>query len=203
MTPGRSDEDSELWRVFAAIELSSNIHRRIQKQIQLLQAAVPDNRASWSRPQNIHLTVKFFGNVLSKKISPISEAASRVVKQLNKFEIQIGNTGAFPKVSQARVLWIGVADPAGQLARLHQLFEAECAVEGFERETRDFRPHLTIARLRRPEGAKALAETNQKLGFESMSVEVNELVVFRSELSPKGSKYTAISRHQLNILAAD
>ena len=203
MTRGRSEEHSELWRVFAAIELSSNVQKGIQKHIEQLQAAVPDNKASWSRTENIHLTVKFFGNVLPKKIVRISEAASRLVTQLSKFKIEIGKTGAFPKVSQPRVLWIGVEDPTGELARLNQLFEKECSVEGFDRETRDFRPHLTIARLRRPEGAKALAETNEKLGFESMSVEVNELVVFRSELSPKGSKYTAISRHQLNILAAD
>jgi RNA 2',3'-cyclic 3'-phosphodiesterase len=195
MTRGRSDEDLEHWRVFAAIELPSNVQKRIQKQIQQLQAAVPGNKASWSRTENIHLTVKFFGNVLPKKIVRISEAASRVVNQVSKFKIEIGKTGAFPKVSQPRVLWIGVEDPTGELARLHELFETECAVEGFDRETRDFSPHLTIARLRRPEGTKALAETNQILGFESLSVDVNELVVFRSEPSGKGSKYTALSRH--------
>jgi RNA 2',3'-cyclic 3'-phosphodiesterase len=195
MTRGRSDEDSDHWRVFAAIELPSNVQKGIQKQIQQLQAAVADNKASWSRTENIHLTVKFFGNVLPKKIVRISEAASRVVHQLRKFKVEIGKTGAFPKVSQPRVLWIGVEDPTGELARLHELFETECAVEGFDRETRDFSPHLTIARLRRPEGTKALAETNQILGFDSLSVDVNELVVFRSEPSGKGSKYTALSRH--------
>ena len=197
MTPSRNEEDSALWRVFAAIELSSKMQNRIEKQIQQLKAAVPENKASWSRTENIHLTVKFFGNVQQNKIARISDAAARVVKQLGKFEIHIGNTGVFPKVSQPRVLWIGVTDHTGELSRLQQLFEAECAVEGFEKETRDFSPHLTIARLRRPEGAKALAETNQKLGFESMSVEVNDLVVFRSEPSGKGSKYTALSRHQI------
>jgi 2'-5' RNA ligase len=197
MTRGESDEDSELWRVFAAVELSSNVQKRIQKQIQQLQAAVPDNQASWSQTENIHLTVKFFGNVLPTKIVRISEAASRVVNQLSKFKIEIGKTGAFPKVSQPRVLWIGIEDPTAELARLHQLFETECAVEGFDRETRDFRPHLTIARLRKPKGARALAEVNQKLGFESMTIEVSELIVFRSEPGGKGSKYTALSRHRI------
>ncbi len=197
MTASRSGERSDSWRVFAAIELSLNIQRRIQQQIQQLQSAVPENKASWSRPENIHLTVKFFGNVPQKKIARISDAASRVVKQFNKFEIQIGNTGAFPKVSQPRVLWIGIADPTGELARLHQLFETECSAEGFDEEARDFRPHLTIARLRRPEGAKAVAEANQKLGFETMTVEVEELVVFRSEPGSKGSKYTALSKHTI------
>ena len=197
MTPTQTEESSTLWRVFAAIELSSSVQKRILKHIQQLQSVVPDNRASWSRPENIHLTVKFFGNVTQNGIARISNAATRVVKQFGRFEIQIGNTGAFPKVSQPRVLWIGVADQTGELSRLQQLFEKECAAEGFEKETRDFSPHLTIARLRRPEGAKALAETNQKLAFESINVQVNELVVFRSEPSSKGSKYTALARHRI------
>jgi RNA 2',3'-cyclic 3'-phosphodiesterase len=188
---------SESWRIFTAIELPDKVQKRIKRHIQQLQVAVPDNKASWSRTENIHLTLKFFGYVPPTKIVGISAAASRVVSQLSKFEIQIGNTGAFPKVSQPRVLWIGVDDPTGELVRLHQLFETECAVEGFEGETRDFKPHLTIARLRRPEGAKALAETNQKLGFASTGLEVTELVVFRSEPSSKGSKYKALSRHRI------
>ena len=197
MTPTQNEESSTLWRVFAAMELSSSVQKRILKHIQQLQAVVPDNRASWSRPENIHLTVKFFGNVAQHRIARISDAATRVVKQFGRFEIQIGNTGAFPKASQPRVLWIGIADQTGELSRLQQLFEKECAAEGFEKETRDFSPHLTIARLRRPEGAKALAETNQKLAFESINVQVNELVVFRSEPSSKGSRYTALARHRI------
>lgn len=197
MTPTQNEESSTLWRVFAAMELSRSVQKRLLKHIQQLQAVVPDNRASWSRPENIHLTVKFFGNVAQNRIARISDAATRVVKQFGRFEIQIGNTGAFPKASQPRVLWIGIADQTGELSRLQQLFEKECAAEGFEKETRDFSPHLTIARLRRPEGAKALAETNQKLAFESINVQVNELVVFRSEPSSKGSRYTALARHRI------
>ena len=70
--------------------------------------------------------------------------------------------------------------------------------EGFTKEERAFSPHLTIARIRKPEGARKLAEVNNSLGFEAMDLQVNELVVFRSELSSKGSKYTALSRHGLD-----
>ena len=189
--------ESERWRIFAAIELPDKVQKQIQKQIKTLQTEVPGNKASWSRTENIHLTVKFFGSVQQKRISRIADAAARVVKKFSEIELKIGNTGAFPKVSQPRVLWIGVSDSTGELARLQKLFEEECALEGFEKEARDFKPHLTIARLRRPEGARALAESNQKIGFESMTVEVNELVVFRSEPSSKGSKYTVLSRHRI------
>jgi 2'-5' RNA ligase len=186
------------FRTFCAIELSSRIRSRIQQQIDNLRAAIPKHHASWARVENLHLTIKFFGEVEQSKIARIASAAARAIDNLSRFETSISGTGAFPKTSQPRVLWIGIEDQTGKLRELHEEFEKECATEGFSKEERGFRPHLTIARIRKPEGARALAELNQKLGFESMSLEVNELVVFRSELSSKGSKYTALSRHKLS-----
>jgi 2'-5' RNA ligase len=154
---------------------------------------VPDAAASWSRVENIHLTLKFFGNVEMKQIARISEAVERVVKQFSTFQIGVGETGVFPRPSRPQVLWIGVSDPSGQLAALQEKLENECAAEGFAKEDRAYRPHLTIARLRRPEGARHLAETHLQMKFEPINIELKELVVFRSELSPKGSKYTVIS----------
>jgi 2'-5' RNA ligase len=203
VTGGRGDGETRRrsgekpWRVFCAIELPSAVRSQIQRHIQQVQLAVPECQASWSRVDNIHLTLKFFGNVDQNKIVLISGAASRAVKDFVPFEISICGTGAFPKSTQPRVLWIGVDDRGGSLARLQQQFEEECAVEGFDKEERGFRPHLTIARIRKPEGARALAEANQKLGFDSMILVASELIVFRSELSPKGSKYTALSRHKM------
>jgi len=136
--------------------------------------------------------------VQQKNIARIAKAAARAVDNFSSFQISISGTGAFPKINQPRVLWIGVDDNGSNLAELQKRFEKECASEGFPKEGRTFRPHLTIARTRKAEGARALAELNQKLGFESMSLTVNELVVFRSELSSKGSKYTVLSRHKLS-----
>jgi 2'-5' RNA ligase len=132
-----------------------------------------------------------------KWIEKISAAAERVVKQFSTFQIGIGETGVFPKPSRPQVLWIGISDPSGQLSALQEKFENECAAEGFEKENRAYRPHLTIARLRKPEGARELADAHLRMEFETIEVELKELVVFRSELSPKGSKYTALSKHQL------
>jgi 2'-5' RNA ligase len=187
----------EHWRVFCAIELSSVVRSGIQKHIDLLRAAVPESHASWSRTGNIHLTVKFFGSVPKDRITRISTAASITASSFNPFEISIGKTGVFPGPSQPRVVWIGVDDRTGKLTELQQRFEMECSTNDFEKEDRRFRPHLTIARIRKPAGARALAEANQQLGFESETLLVEELVVFRSELSSRGSKYTALSRHRL------
>ena len=96
-----------------------------------------------------------------------------------------------------RVLWIGVDDHSRRLAELQTKLEDECARIGFEKEERAFSPHLTIARLRKPQGARALAVAHKEMGFKPVTIEVAELLVIRSELSSKGSNYTVISRHPL------
>ena len=186
---------SEAWRVFCAVELPDDVRARLQEHIARLRKEFPDAAASWSRVENIHLTLKFFGNVELDRIAKISAAATRTTGQFSKFQIDVGNTGVFPRPSRAQVLWIGVNDPSGKVSALQQQFEEACAAEGFPKEDRPFRPHLTIARLRKPE--RRVADAHLQMKFEPLSVPVNEMIVFRSELSNKGSKYTAISHHAL------
>lgn len=186
------------WRIFCAIELPESVRTRLRDHVRELREAVPDVAASWTRVENIHLTLKFFGNVEVERIKKISEAAARAVKDFSSFQIGVGTTGVFPKPSRAQVLWIGVSDPSGKLVELQQELESEFAKEGFEKEDRAYKPHLTIARLRKPEGARRLADAHLQMEFEPAEITLSELILFRSELSSKGSKYTAISRHELS-----
>jgi 2'-5' RNA ligase len=188
---------TEIWRVFCAVELPDAVRARLEDHVRRLRKEVPDAAASWSRVENIHLTLKFFGNVEVKRIEKIAAAAERVVQDFSRFQIGVGETGVFPRPSRPQVLWIGVSDSSGQLTALQEKFENECAAAGFPKEDRAYRPHLTIARLRKPESARSLAEAHLKMKFEPIDVEVKELVVFRSELSPRGSKYTVISAADL------
>src|SRR5690349_5628669 len=185
------------WRVFCAVELPDEVRARLQEHIARLRKEVPDAAASWSRVENIHLTLKFFGSVEVKRIEKISAAAERAVKEFSTFQIDVGGTGVFPRPSRPQVLWVGVVDPSGQLSALQEKFEDECAAAGFPKEDRAYKPHLTIARLRKPEGGRNLAEAHLSMRFETIGVNLRELVVFRSELSPKGSKYTVISTADL------
>jgi RNA 2',3'-cyclic 3'-phosphodiesterase len=186
------------WRTFCAVELPGSVRVQLQDHVRRLRETVPDASASWTRVENIHLTLKFFGNVATERIPKISAAVERAIKKSPPFPIGIGKTGVFPKPSRAQVLWIGVGDPSGKLSELQRQLENECAKEGFEKEDRAYRPHLTIARLRKPEGARLLAEAHLNLDFEPAEITLSELIVFRSELSSKGSRYTAISKHELS-----
>ena len=188
---------NEVWRIFCAVELPEVVRERLQQHIRQLREAIPDVAASWGRVENVHLTLKFFGNVSTDRLPPISAAAARVAKEFSSFEISVGSSGVFPRPSRPQVLWIGVSDPSGKLTALQQRFEDECALEAFAKEERSYRPHLTIARIRKPQGAGRLADAHLQLDFQPFSIQLREFVIFRSELSSKGSKYTALSRHQL------
>ena len=183
------------WRMFCAVELPDEVRKQLEEHIQKLRKAVPDAAASWSRVENIHLTLKFLGNVALDRIPAISAAATRTVAEFSPFPIAVGNTGVFPRPSRVQVLWIGVSDPSGKLSALQERLENEYAAEGFPKEDRVYRPHLTIARLRKP--ARRLADAHLQMQFNTTEVELNELIVFRSELSPKGSRYTPISTHPI------
>jgi 2'-5' RNA ligase len=187
---------SSAWRVFCALDISKDVRTRLVDHIQRLRESVPNIQASWSRADNIHLTLKFFGDVEKEAIKRLSAATARVVQTFSPFQIRVAGTGTFPKQALPRVLWVGIEDPSGTLASLQERFEDECAKEGFPKEERAFRPHLTLARIRKPQGSRALGEVHREMGFAATEVVVPELMLMRSELSSEGSKYTIISRHR-------
>jgi 2'-5' RNA ligase len=190
--------DSEKsWRVFCAIELPTNVRALVCQHIMLLRKAVPQARASWARETNLHLTLKFLGEIPQQSVPDLSVAAACSAAGVKPFSIRIEQTGTFPERGQPRVLWIGINDSSGTLAELHARLENESAEAGFAREARPFHPHLTVARLRTPEGARALAAAHKEAEFAPVEIAVFELVVIRSELSSAGSKFSVISRHPL------
>ena len=188
---------TEYWRVFIAIELPARLRARIINHIGCLRSSVPEARASWIREDNLHLTLKFLGDIPVTNVEQLSAAASLAATRIGGFEIFVEDCGAFPLRGQPRVLWIGIDDPSGQLSELNRALEDECANAGLAREPRAFHPHLTIARIRQPHGSRQLAAAHKELGFKREVVIVLEVSVIRSELRSKGSTHTVISRHEL------
>jgi 2'-5' RNA ligase len=186
-----------LWRVFCAVEVPEQVRQTVLQHIAGLREAVPDAKASWARDANLHLTLKFLGEIPQTSVADLSSAASRAVAALSPFSIRLEQAGVFPKQGQPRVLWIGINDSSGKLGELHTQLEDEALKAGFEKDDRPFHPHLTIARLRQPHHAGALATAHKQMEFSPLEVPVSELLVIRSELSSTGSRYSVISRHTL------
>lgn len=187
----------ELWRVFCAVEIPHGTRQRVLGHITKLRASAPEVRASWSREVNIHLTLKFLGEIPKDKVTNFQTAISRAASGIVPFPILIAKAGVFPQRRDPRVLWIGVTDSEGQLSDLHSRLETECDQKGFPRDARKFHPHLTLARLRNQRGARQLAQIHEGLSFAPEEITVTELLLIRSELSSKGSNYTTISKHPL------
>lgn len=185
----------DTFRTFIAIELPPDVRARVAQHIACLRHELPDVRASWSREDNLHLTLKFLGNVSVADIQKVSNAVERVTKPMSAFEVTVSGCGLFPPRGRPSVLWLSTQGSG--LQALHAAIDQELDAAGFPRESRPFRPHLTIARLRQSEGARQLADLHQSLGFAPIAFAGSEVVFFRSELLKQGSQHTAISRHKL------
>ena len=187
----------ESWRIFVALELPESLRQKITRHMDRLREQLPEVRASWTRAQNLHLTLKFLGDTPVARVEAVAAALSGAANSCGPFEIAVGDCGAFPPRGKPNVLWIGIDDPSGKLHKLQAALETECADAGFQRDQRTFHPHLTIARLRHPSDARGLAEVHRRLGFESTAVRVTDACLIRSELSSAGSRYTILARHEL------
>jgi 2'-5' RNA ligase len=192
-----SDTVKDSWRVFCAVELPPSTRRLVLEHIASLKEKLPHAKANWARDANLHLTLKFLGEIRTSSVADFSKAVSQAVTSIQPFSVRLEQTGVFPTHGQPRVLWIGVNDRSAKLAELHARVEAESAQAGFAKESRPFHPHLTIARLRQADNARALANFHKQTEFDPVEIAVAELLVIRSELSSEGSKYTVVSRHAL------
>ena len=184
----RSRKAGDAIRTFICFEIPDSIKSRINKLQETLRKI--DAQVSWSKPSNIHLTVKFLGNVESSRIERVSKALERSASGISPFEIEIGGVGCFPSPRSPRVLWVGVSTIPDQLRQLHANIDEQLEREGFERETRKFSPHLTLGRIRAPHNSAKVAEALITTGFAAEAFIANDLILMRSDLKPAGSIYT-------------
>ena len=194
-------EKPSSWRIFCAIALPQQVCKQASEHIRNLKGRFPQVAASWNRDGKFHLTLKFIGEIPPAKVERVSVAADRATQDLGAVSLIVQDAGAFPAKGTPKVLWLGISDvpgdPSGRLSRLQARLEDECAQQGFAKEPRAFHPHLTLARLRKPEGARALALAHKEMGFAAVEFDVSELLVLHSELSSERSRYSVISSHRL------
>jgi 2'-5' RNA ligase len=184
------------WRSFCAVELSAEIAagvRRIQGALQERATGV-----RWVRPEGIHLTLKFLGEVEADRIEAIVHKAEAAIQGVGPFTVGIRGGGGFPTPKNPRVIWIGVKDQSGMLKELQARVEAGMAELGFPRERRGYTPHLTVGRVRSGKGSKSVAPVLDALReIDLGSMEVREVILFRSLLKPTGAEYTKLDSFPL------
>jgi 2'-5' RNA ligase len=184
-------------RSFVAFDLSEDLRRQLDVQIARLRSRLQPGAIRWVPSENIHLTLKFLGEVPAERLPGIQEMLRRVASAYPPIRMRVRGLGCFPKVSRPRVVWVGVEDATGSLARLHRDLEEAFFQMGFAKESRGFHPHLTLGRVRRQIGQgqlRVLSETLETTRVGDLGqVRAEELCLFRSELRPSGAVYTCLA----------
>lgn len=182
-------------RAFIAVELPEDLRQAISRSTETLRKALPGPLVRWVAPQNIHLTLKFLGDVSPANLERLAEALGTEAAARETFTLSVGGLGAFPTPRRARLIWIGVEAPAA-LAALARGVEAAAARLGYAEEGRPFSPHLTLGRLDRSAGAADLARVHAALEAAAVgnlgAAPVEAVHIFKSDLRPGGSVYTRL-----------
>lgn len=187
-------------RSFIAIELPDEIRSALAR----LQASLQTEKQSavkWVDPYAIHLTLKFLGNVTAAKISDISSAIEEAAHGIAPFSLEVKGLGVFPNFKRVRVVWVGVWGDISQLKLLQQRIESGLVPLGFNRESRPFTPHLTLARVREkasPTEQQNFGQVIASASFESAhSFAVDSINLMQSQLTTEGAIYSQISKINL------
>ena len=183
-------------RVFIAIDISKEARRRVAAHVERLRSSFPHLRVGWERPEKLHITLKFLGAVSEEQLAGIGGALRAAALQNSEYTARLAGTGVFPERGDPRILWIGLEPPAATV-KLAVTIDVVCAKLGFEREKREFRPHLTIARLREPAASRELAEAHRRSTFEVPEFQIKEIAIYESKLLPSGSIYSTLAAFPL------
>lgn len=182
-------------RSFIAIELPETLKKALAEFQQELEKCCPDVR--WAKPNNIHLTLKFLGNIEEDKADIIAAKIKGICKGHSGFKLGISGTGVFPNSRSPRVLWAGI-NLNDEIKTLQAEIEEAMAFLGFEREKRRFSPHLTLGRFRSSRGKQAVLDKMDSYRENIFGImDVNSVLLMRSDLGPRGAKHTKIADFKL------
>ncbi len=186
-------------RSFIAVPLAPDVRRGAVRLIERLSQQ--GDGIKWVPTDNLHLTLKFLGEVDNVDVPRVCDVLHRVVEQFDPFELDFAGTGGFPDIDRPRILFAGVADQSGSLCRLVGQLETELAELRFKPEPRDYRPHLTLGRTRGG-SRRASADVVQRLKDQSQTdlghMVVDTVQIFASFLDKRGPTYQVMDTVELS-----
>lgn len=183
-------------RLFVAANLADQLKEALAQLQGALKAKGGD--VSWVKPENLHITLKFLGEVGEERLQEIKAAIASSVVGISSFSLSFGGLGAFPNLRSPRVIWIGVKEGGESLSALHSHVEEAFEQIGFPREGRPFTPHLTLGRVRSLKGLEGLVEGLNTIKADALGGMVLERVdLMQSRLHPAGAIYTALESFPL------
>ena len=184
-------------RTFIAIKLDRDLKGELALLQDHLREQVAPRSVRWVRPDGIHLTLKFLGDTSVESVDPIGAALTQATAAYQPFTFSVGGLGCFPNTRRPRVVWIGLQEPTGVLARLRDDIEAHIAPLGFPTEGRPFHAHLTLGRVQRRASKSEVREIGEVVGSGAVGtigeMAVSSVSFINSDLRPSGAVYTTLS----------
>jgi 2'-5' RNA ligase len=190
---------NERVRCFVAILLDDALRGAIGAELDRLRPLA--SSVAWVPSQNLHLTLKFLGDIPASTVEGVKEALVEAASAVEPFTMGFHGLGAFPGVARPRVVWVGVLQGARECQALQSRVEEALARRGFPKEGRPYTPHLTIGRIRAPRGLAALQQAIVRDGSKEFgALAVGSVSLMKSDLHPSGARYTELqtvsfSRH--------
>jgi len=184
-------------RTFVAVDLAAGVKARLtalQEQLGRTGAGV-----KWTRPDNIHLTLLFLGEVEELEVVSICRVVQQRARRHAPFGIDVAGLGAFPNARRPKILWAGITDGAAELRALHtDLEEGLLDLGCYRREDREYTPHLTLGRLSHDDRAAGWGPVlAEHADWQGGSTPVDEVLVMASEMRKGGPEYTVLGRGAL------
>ena len=177
-------------RSFIAINLPETVREHIGDFIRNLKSA--GGNVKWVRSGNIHITLKFLGELEEHKIENIQDVIKRIASNNKPFQVSLEGKGGFPNLSHPRILWIGIQTGYEALKQIAEDMESSLEPLGFLKEKRSFSPHVTVGRVRSVSDIRSLTERMQKMEFKKTFFKVDQIELIKSDLTPRGPIYTPI-----------
>jgi len=190
----------ETVRSFIAIELPENLKAELEELVGRLKSESRTG-VKWVNPQDIHITLKFLGDVATTRLDEITGALKVAAYGIKPFRLKVTGLGVFPNPQKVRVAWVGVSGDMDILEKLQQRVESNLETLGFTRESRKFAPHLTLARVREqvsPMERQGFGQFISRTSFNADSdIHVNMIHLIRSQLTSRGAIYSRLSKVEL------
>jgi 2'-5' RNA ligase len=185
-------------RSFVAIPLSADVRRATTRLIERMRRQ--DDGIKWVPTDNLHLTLKFLGEVDNTEVPAVCDLLRQVSEPFGPFELVFSGTGGFPDVERPRVLWAGVQEKSGSLCQMVAEMESALAKLGFKPEPRDYRPHLTLGRTRggsRRASADVVARVQAESEVRLGTCMADQLQLIASFLDKRGPTYQVMDTIEL------
>jgi 2'-5' RNA ligase len=184
-------KNEKMIRAFVAVDMNDAVRGEVGRAIEQLKRSGAD--VKWLRPEALHFTLKFLGDISEDAVPDIINALDRKMENMTPFDLQIGSAGVFPGWSNPRVIWFGLERGADEMRDLAREVDRALTPLGIEAEKREYRPHLTLGRLRSRRNKQILKDYAEGVRIPSGKCRVSKAVLFKSELTPSGAFHSPIS----------